>query len=197
VISCLAVGALSTYIGVWLTARVLALEAHARFTGVAVCVARALRVAAGVWVTKEVLGARARSTVVTSLAVCVFSTDSLLTGSDAAIRLSVTFLRLSASLVAFALVTTPGERVADVGGFAFADGAVVFTNCAVSVGAARSADLVTGEPATVSERISCSSPGTSTDGHMIPDSAVSPLAAGDAAGINALVVLAGLLGGAI
>jgi hypothetical protein len=94
-------------------------------------------------------------------------------------------------------VAAAREGVSDVGGFAFADWTVIFTNCAVSVGAARSADLVTGEPATIPERISSGSSGTPADGNMIPDSAVCPLATGDAAGINALVVLAGLLGRAI
>lgn len=197
VVGRLAVCALSAHIRVGLAARILTLEAHAGLAGVAVGVAGALRVAAGVGVAEEILWTCAGGAVVPRLAVGVLPAHSLLAGRDAAVRLPVAFLGLAAGLVAVALVSASGQGVADVGGFAFADGTIVFTNCAVGVGTARGADLVTGEPATVSEWISRSSPGTPTDGHMVPDSAVCSLAAGDAAGIHALVVLAGLLSRAI
>ena len=63
----LAVCTLSAHVGVWLAARVLALEAHTSFTGVAVSVTSTLCVASGVWVTKEILGTSAGSAVVTCL----------------------------------------------------------------------------------------------------------------------------------
>lgn len=193
----LTVSATPAHVGVRLPAGVLALEADTGFVRSAVSVAGALCVATAVRVAQEILRAAALGAVVTGLTVSIFSADSLLTGCDAAIALSVTFLCLSACLVAVTFVPAARQGVPDVGWLTLANRSVVFANCTVSVGSAGSADLVTSEPATVPEWVSRSSPGTPTDGHVVPHSAVSPLATRNAARVHAFVVLASLLGGAV
>ena len=47
------------------------------------------------------------------------------------------------------------------------------------------------------ERVPCVAPGAPADGHVVPDCAVGALGAGGGAGVDAAVVLAGLVGAAL
>ena len=110
-------------------------------------------------------------------------------------------------------MTTPLQGVANVGGFAATDRAVILANLGhnglyriavhhvtyltVSVCPTRSTNLISSEPPAVPKRISCCSPGTPADSHVVLHGAVGALAAGDGARVDALVVLAGALGAAV
>lgn len=94
-------------------------------------------------------------------------------------------------------MTAALQGVTNVGVLAPADGSVIRSDLTVSVGPARSTDLSPGERSAVPEGISCSSPGTSADGHVVLYSAVRSLATGQRAGVHTLVVLAGSLGAAV
>merc|ERR1719244_2389380 len=82
------------------------------------------------------------------------------------------------------LMTTPLRGVANVGWFAATDRAVILANLTVSVCPTRSTNLLSSEPPAVPERISCCSPGTPADSHVVLHGAVSPLATRQAAGVH-------------
>lgn len=90
-------------------------------------------------------------------------------------------------------MTTPLQGVANVGWFAATDRAVILANLTVSVCPTRSTNLISSEPPAVPKRISCCSPGTPADSHVVLHGAVSPLATRQAAGVHTLVVLTGAL----
>ena len=114
--------------------------------------------------------------------------------------------------VSLALVTTPGQRVANICVLTPADRSVVRANLdkvimkfpqlnislivshlAVSVLATGSADLSPGEPSAVPEGIPSGSLGTPTDGHVVLNCTVGSLPTGQGTGVDTLVALAGAL----
>lgn len=197
VVGGLAGGALSAHIGVWLVARVAALESDARLVAGAVRVSGALCVAPGVGVAQEVRRARALGPVVHSLAVGILSAGASAAGIFTPVILSVTLLGAAAVRISLALVTAALQWVANISLLTPTVGSVVRPDLAVRVDATGGADLFTGEPPAVSEGVSGGASGAAADGNVVLDSAFGALATGESAGIHALVVLAGALGAAV
>ena len=125
VVGGLAGRSLSAHVGVGVVAGVAALESHAGLVGGAVPVSGALGVAPGVGVAQEVRGAAALSPVVDGLTVGALPTGSPGAGVLTPVGDPVTFLRGSALRVSLALVTTPGQRVANICVLTPADRSVV------------------------------------------------------------------------
>jgi len=183
-----------TDVGVGFVARVLALQPDAGLVGGAVSVPGALGVAPGVGVPQEVRRTGALSSVVDCLTVGVLSTGSSGAGVLTPVQEAVALLRGTTLGVSLTLVTAALQRVTDIRLLTPADGSVVRSDLAVSVGSTRSTDLGPGEAPAVPERISCGPLGTPADGHVVPDRAVRSLTTGQRAGVHTLVVLAGSLG---
>lgn len=193
VVGRLAVGLLATHVRVRLEAGIAALETDAVLVRGAVVVAGTLCVTPAEGVAQEVGGAGAGGAVVDSLAVGVLPAHSLLAGGDTAVGLAVALLRLATGMVGVALVTTTGQRVADVGRLTSADGSVVGTDLAVGVRTTRGADLCTCESATVSQWISCCSFRTPANGHVALYCTVGSLTTRDGTGVDTFVVFTGTL----
>lgn len=157
----------ATHIGVGIIAGVTALELDTGLVAGAVIVTRALCVTARVRVAQEVRRTRALGSVVDGLAIGILSTRSSAASILTPVMLPVASLAAGTLAVTLALVTAPGQRIANVGGLAPANRPVIRSNLAISVGTTRSADLITGKSSTVSEWISGGSAGTSADGHMV------------------------------
>jgi len=182
-------GSLATNIGVWLKAGVLTPQPDTSLVGGTIRVAGAFSVTSGVGISQEIRWAGTLSAMVYSLAVGIFPAHSLTTGRLAPVGDSVALLGLAAFIVRVAFVSTTLQRVPNVRVLATTDWPVVRPHLTVSVGTTRSTDLLSGESATVAERISSCSPGTPAYGHMVLHCAVSTLATRDGTRVNALVVL--------
>jgi len=182
-------GSLAADVGVWLKAGVLASQPDASLVGGTIRVAGAFSVTSGVGISQEIGRAGTLGTVVYRLAVGVFPTHSLTTGSLAPVGDPVTLLGLAALVVRVAFVSTTLQRVPNVGVLATADWPVVRSHLTVSVGTTGSTDLLSCESATVAEWISGGSPGTPANGHMVLHCAVGTLATRDGTRVDALVVL--------
>ena len=120
----------STDIGVGFIAGVATLELDTRLVTSAVIVTSALGVASRVGVSQEVRRTGALSSVVDSLTVGVLSTRSSAAGILTPVVLSVTPLTGGTLIVSLTLVTTPSQRIANVGRLASADGSVIRSNLA-------------------------------------------------------------------
>lgn len=157
----------------------------------------ALGVAAGEGITEEVWRTGALSTMVDCLTVRVLPADTGATCCLAPVTLAITLLRLAALSVCVTLVTAALQRVPDVRVPAPADRPVVISNLTVSVLSTRSTYLLPGELPAATEGIPGGAAGTPADCNMVLDGAVGALAAGDGAGVDTIVVLAGTLGAAV
>ena len=116
---------LATHIGVWLKAGVLTPQPDASLVGGTIRVAGAFSVTSGVGVSQEIRRAGTLGTMVYSLAVGVFPTHSLTTGSLTPIGDPVTLLGLTAFVVCVAFVSATLQRVPNVGVLATTDWPVI------------------------------------------------------------------------
>lgn len=168
-------------------------QPDASLVGGTIRVAGAFSVTSGVGISQEIRRAGTLGPMVYSLAVCVFPAHSLTTGSLTPIGGPFTLLGLAALVVRVAFVPATLQWVPNVGVLATTDWPVVLSHLTVSVGTTGSADLLSGESATVAEWISSGSPGTPAYGHMVLHCAVGTLATRDGTRVDALVVLTGSL----
>ena len=121
------------HIGVGIVAGVTALELDTGLVAGTVAMAGALSVTSTVGVTKEVRRTGALGSVVDSLAVGILATRSSAAGILAPVVLSVASLAAGTLSVSLTLVTTSGQRIANVGGLAPADGSVIRTNLQINI----------------------------------------------------------------
>jgi len=192
---CLVIGSftscsLPTNIGIGLEAWVLTSQSDAGLVGSAVIVAGALGVTSGVSISQEIRWAGTLRSVVNRLTVGVFPAHSLPASSLTPVADPVALLGLAALIVRVALVSATLQRVPNVGVLAPTDWPVVRSHLTVSVGAARSTNLLSCESPTIAEWISGGSPRTPAYGHMVLYSAVGTLATRDGTRVDTLVVLA-------
>ena len=149
----------------------------------------------GLGAADEVVGTGALGAVVQRPAVGALAARVLVADGGAAELLAL--LVGGAVVVALALIAAALERVPHKVGLAAADRPVVLSHLAIGIGTARGADLVPRESAAGLERVSGEPPGAPADGHVPPHVAVRARPAGRRAGVNAVVVLAGLVFAAV
>jgi len=166
-VGCFTCCTLTTYVWIWVIARVSTLKFHAGLVGCTVVVSGALSVTASIGIPKEIRRTTALCSMIYSLTISILSTSSSSTSWLTPIILTITALWRTTLLVRIALMTTSLERISYVCWLASTYRPVILTNLTVGICSTWSTNFIASESSAVPEWITSCASWTSTDCYMI------------------------------